>query len=101
MEERVETGESHIPLLFVIAMKYFSKMMKKMGKRLDFFYHHTCASIELNRLIFADDIMIVCKGDIKSMVLMKRTLKKFAEVSGLVASNENTAMYFGSVDEES
>lgn len=44
--------------------------------------------------------MLFSKGNVQSVVLLVRTLKAFAVVSGLEASSEKTAIYFGNVREE-
>lgn len=51
-------------------------------------------------MIFADDLILFSKGDVKSVVLLKRTLKAFAAASGLEASNEKIAIDFGNVTDD-
>lgn len=93
-------GDPISPLLFVIAMEYFSRLLKKMSRREEFSFRYKCSTMKLTHLIFADDLMLFSKGDLQSVVLMKRALKAFAAVSGLEASPEKTAIYFGSVSED-
>lgn len=81
-------------------LEYFTRLMSKMSKRSDFSFHHRCGELYIIHLIFADDLMLFCKGDIKSITLMKRVLNAFSDTSGLFASQEKTTVYFGSVKEE-
>ena len=93
-------GDPISPLLFVIAMEYLTRLMKKMGKREDFGFHHRCQGLSLNHLIFAGDLMLFSKGNVQSVVLMVRILKAFAQVLGLNANPYKTDIYYGNVKEE-
>lgn len=93
-------GDPISPLVFVIAMEYFSRMLKKMSSMEEFNFHYKCSTMKLTHLIFVDNLMLFSKGNLQSVVLMKRALKAFAEVSGLEASPEKTAVYFGSVPKD-
>lgn len=66
-----------------------------MGKRKEFKFHHRFGALSLNNLIFADGLMLFIRGDVP--LLLKRTLKAFADSSGLEASPSKTAVYFGNV----
>ncbi|XP_048497943.1 uncharacterized protein LOC125496507 [Beta vulgaris subsp. vulgaris] len=96
----VRQGDPISPLLFVIAMEYFSRLMKKMQKKTQFDFHYRCSELKLSHLIFADDLMLFCKGVPQSAIMIKRVLKTFSVTSGLCASAEKTTAYFGNVKEE-
>ena len=71
-----------------------------MSRKEGFNFHHRCASLGLTNLIFADDLMLFCKGDISSVILMVRAVKDFSLAYVLYANNDKTALYFGNVQEE-
>ena len=96
----IRQGDPISPLIFMLAMEYFTRLMKKMSHREEFKFHHRCDQLKIHHLIFADDLMLFSKGDFQSVVLLVRTLKAFAVTSGLEASPEKTAIYFGNVKEE-
>ncbi|XP_019106135.1 uncharacterized protein LOC109135475 [Beta vulgaris subsp. vulgaris] len=96
----VRQGDPISPMLFVIAMEYFSRLMKKMQKKTQFEFHYRCSELKLSHLIFVDDLMLFCKGVPQSAIMIKRVLKIFSVTSGLCASAEKTAVYFGNVKEE-
>lgn len=91
----------HIFLLpFVLIMEYFTRIMKKTSKRDEFCFHYRCKSLKLNHLIFADDLMLFCKGGVKSVTLMARALKAFSNASGMKANNEKSVIHFSNVPKE-
>ena len=78
----------------------FHKDLKKMGSKEGLSYRYRCASLEFNYLIFADDLMLFCKGDISSVILMVRAMRAFSLASGFHANNDKTTLYFGNVKDE-
>ncbi|XP_021750880.1 uncharacterized protein LOC110716560 [Chenopodium quinoa] len=85
------------PLLFVIVMEYFIRLMRKISKLNRFKFHSRCKGLSLNHLIFADDLMLFSYGDKDSIELLARGLKTFEKCSGLKANAEKTSIYFGNV----
>lgn len=88
------------PLIFVMAINYFSRPMKKLCKKEEFQFHYRCRQLRLTHLIFADDLMLFSKGDVQSVVLLVRTLKAFAQAFRLNAKPEKSAIQYGNVLEE-
>lgn len=58
-------GDLVSPLLLVIAMEYCSRLMSKMCKKKEFDFHYRCSSLRLTHLVFADDLMLFYKGEVK------------------------------------
>lgn len=76
-------GDPLSPYLFVIVMEVFSQMINAAA-RLNFInYHPKCKKIGLTHLIFADDLFIFIKGNLDSVVGVKRLLDLFYVFSGL------------------
>lgn len=50
--------------------------------------------------MFAENLMLFCKGGASSIMLIMRALRAFSQASGLQANNEKTIIYFGKVKEE-
>lgn len=53
-------GDPISPLLFVLIMEYLSRDLTKMGQLPDFKHYPMCKKLNMNHLIFADDLMIFC-----------------------------------------
>lgn len=71
------------PLLFILCMEYFSRLMTYVGKQPEFTFHRRCKSLGLNHLCFANDVILFCKGDFKSIQMMLQGINLFADTSGL------------------
>ncbi|KAF7140102.1 hypothetical protein RHSIM_Rhsim06G0090100 [Rhododendron simsii] len=52
----------------------------------------------LINLCFADDLMIVCKGELSSIKLIKEALAKFEALSGLPPSIGKSSIFFSGVN---
>ncbi|XP_060216727.1 uncharacterized protein LOC132644165 [Lycium barbarum] len=74
-------GDPISPLLFVLVMEYLSRVLEKMAKLPDFRYHPMCKQQGLTHLVFADDLMIFCKGQTTFVRRIMEALMHFSEVT--------------------
>lgn len=70
-------GDPMSPLLFVLVMKYLTRLLGKMSEVPDFKFHPMCKSSKLTHLIFADYLMVLCKGNMNSTKRIMESLKHF------------------------
>lgn len=63
-------GDLMSPLLFVLCIEYFTRVTKYVGKQTTFEYHPRCSNLTLNHLCFADDMLIFCKGEYQSVLML-------------------------------
>lgn len=92
-------GDLISPALFVLGMKYFSRMMRHLTREKDFRYHPKYRQIKLTHLLFANDVLIFARGDRPSVRLVKQLLDTFAATSGLKISAEKYSLFLGGVNE--
>ncbi|WMV18664.1 hypothetical protein MTR67_012049 [Solanum verrucosum] len=70
-------GDPMSPLLFVLVMEYLSRILNSMGNLPNFKFHPMCKKLKLTHLIFADDLMIFCKGNMESVNRVMEALAHF------------------------
>ncbi|XP_010677721.1 uncharacterized protein LOC104893322 [Beta vulgaris subsp. vulgaris] len=84
----IRKGDPISRLIFVIGMEYLSRLLKKIADKEEFRFHYKCKRPQVNHLIFVDDLMLFCKGNLNSVQLLTQALQHFGQVSGLVANPE-------------
>lgn len=88
------------PLLFVIGMEYLSRLLKVAGTSEAFSFLPRCSRMKLNHLVFADDLMLFCKGDMQSIKVLLQGMEVFSASSGLCANNAKSGIFLAGVDQE-
>lgn len=96
----VRQADPMSPLLFVIGMEYLSRILKSAGEASGFGFHPRCSLMKLNHLAFADDLMMFCKGDLQSILILRQGLETFSNSSGHFANNAKSGIYLAGVSEE-
>jgi len=86
-------GCSLSPYLFVIAMDVLSKMLDRAAGFKKFGYHPRCQTIGLTHLTFADDLMVLSDGKVRSVEGIVSVFDEFAKKSGLKISMEKSTIY--------
>ncbi|XP_050222539.1 uncharacterized protein LOC126672629 [Mercurialis annua] len=96
--EGLRQGDHVSPLLFVLCMEYFSRLMKRNTKAgSGFSLHKSCKSINLNHLCFVDGMFIFSNGDSKSIQIVKDSLITFSKVSSLSPNHQKSTILFNGV----
>ncbi|GJW98174.1 RNA-directed DNA polymerase, eukaryota, reverse transcriptase zinc-binding domain protein [Tanacetum coccineum] len=91
-------GDPMSPYLFSLVMEVLNMIMiKNIKDDSRFKYHYGCKELELTHLCFADDLLMLCNGDVDSLKVMKKSLEEFSKVSGLFPNHSKSTIFFGSM----
>ncbi|GJX09402.1 RNA-directed DNA polymerase, eukaryota, reverse transcriptase zinc-binding domain protein [Tanacetum coccineum] len=72
----------------------------KGGRGLSSFkYHWGCKELEISHICFADDLLVLCHGDVKSVEVVKSALEYFSSISVLLPNLGKSTVFFGNVDD--
>ena len=85
------------PYLFIICMEYLSRMLSLASQNPSFWFHLKCKPLGLSHLSFADDIILLCRGDRGSVQVLFQQLMLFGQTSGLNINISKSSIYFGGV----
>ena len=86
-------GDPLSPYLFVLYLEYFSRNMQSLKEDVNFQFHPNCAVVQLSHLSFANDIMLLSRGDVPSVSTIFAKLQHFYSVSGLSISSSKSSIY--------
>ncbi|GJT27388.1 RNA-directed DNA polymerase, eukaryota, reverse transcriptase zinc-binding domain protein, partial [Tanacetum coccineum] len=94
-------GDLISPYLFTLVMEVFNLIMKKnIAASSEFGYHFGCKELKLPHICFVDDLLVLCKGNKESLLVIKQSFKEFGQMSGLTANLGKSIIFFGSIKEE-
>ncbi|KAL6551480.1 hypothetical protein OROGR_007634 [Orobanche gracilis] len=93
-------GDPISPFLFVICMEYLRRLMRGLKDDTQFKFHPKCAVLGITHLVFADDLLFFCKGDLKSTTALMDMFERFSKTSGLIANCPKSEIYFSGVKQE-
>nr|GEZ44777.1 RNA-directed DNA polymerase, eukaryota, reverse transcriptase zinc-binding domain protein [Tanacetum cinerariifolium] len=86
------------PYLFTLVMKVFNLIMcKNINDSPEYGYHFSCKDLKLSHLCFADDLLVLCKGNKESVEVAKKDLEEFSKVFGLNLNLGKSTNFFGSI----
>ncbi|XP_062107455.1 uncharacterized protein LOC133818547 [Humulus lupulus] len=93
-------GDPISPLLFVLVMEYLTRLLKQASHHREFRFHPMCKHLQLVNLCFADDLILFCKGNFRSVQILFEGFSKFFHCSGLAANLGKSQIFFGGVAAE-
>ncbi|KAL6537523.1 hypothetical protein OROMI_026057 [Orobanche minor] len=79
-------GDAISPCLFVICMEYLLRNLLELQHNRAFRFHLRCKMNNLVELCFADDLLLLSRGDVDSTRQLMNIMSRFSEVFGLKAN---------------
>ncbi|XP_074305590.1 uncharacterized protein LOC141640808 [Silene latifolia] len=73
------------------------ELIERVMEHPGFSYHPLCMQLKMTHLMFADDLLLFCKGDIKSVTILMEAFKVFTATTGLTISSEKSDIYMNGV----
>ena len=86
------------PYLFVLAMEVLNACILKAISCGNFQYHWRTKELNLTHLVFADDLLLFCKGECDSIKLLFDGIQLFSDISGMKPNPSKCTCFFGNVD---
>ena len=90
----LKQGDPLSPLLFVITMEFFSRMIKLLGTQ-GYQFHPGCKRMGLTHLLFADDLLIFSKADPDTIQSIMQALEEFKNATGLQVNMSKSQIVLG------
>lgn len=91
-------GDPLSPYLFVIAMEILSAcLVKNVNDDPDFKFHWRTKELSIHHLIFADDIFLFSRGDLRSVNTLMTGVRLFENLSGLAPNCSKSVCFFSNV----
>nr|GEW90939.1 hypothetical protein [Tanacetum cinerariifolium] len=91
-------GDPLSSYLFTLIMEVLNLVLiREIKKNPSFRYHWHCKEVKLTHHCFADDLLLFCNGDSKSVSVMKKALAEFLGMSGLLPDYSKSTVFFGNV----
>lgn len=78
-------------------MEVLSRMFNNAVHHSDFSFHPRCSQLKITHLCFADYLMIYCKGNLRSVKVVKDVLEAFGNMSSLHFNPQKSSVYLGGV----
>lgn len=86
-------GDPGYPLLFVLIMEYFHRVMQGLSLNPNFNFHPKCVKLMIINMCFIDDTLMFVIGDICSMKLIMDEVRDFSAATDLNVSIPNSKIY--------
>ncbi|KAM3375476.1 hypothetical protein P3S68_014190 [Capsicum galapagoense] len=78
-------------------MEYLSRNLNRLKEDKTFRFRPRCSKLGITQLSFADDLLLVARGDILFVTALHKCFLKFSQASRLLANLIKSLVYFGGI----
>lgn len=71
-------GDPMCPYLLSFSMEYLSRRLALLKDNKTFGFHPKCKRTNIVSILYADDLIIFCKGEVSSLQLVKKEMEEFS-----------------------
>ncbi|XP_058784085.1 uncharacterized protein LOC131658853 [Vicia villosa] len=96
----IRLGDPISPYLFAMLMEYLQRSLHQMQLSPRFKHHAKCKKLQLTNLMFADDVLLLAKGDVTSVDLLLSTFYKFLNFTGMQINKGKSKIFFRAVTQK-
>lgn len=90
-------GDPHSPYLFTICLEMLSRSLKHAAYSPDFNFHPKCRPLGITHLAYANDLLLLSRGDFGSVNILMQCLNDFSEMAGLRENVLKSNMFLAGV----
>ena len=87
------------PLIFFLCMDYLDRILCFVSEQQGFKFHSMFKKLKLTHLSFADDLLLFCHGDFRSIYTLLQGVQMFFNASGLEVNKNKYEVYYARVHE--
>lgn len=89
----IRQGDPISPYVFVICMEVLSRLLNQAKTVPEFRFHSGCKALQLNHLMFADNLILISAVDVFSPCWMKSKVDLFSSMSGLHVNHSKSQIF--------
>lgn len=92
-------GDPLSPYLFTLCLEVLSRKLKRMSRSLAFGFHPKCCNLRITHLAYADDLLLLSRGDSTSVGMLMDCLNDFSDMAGLHINLLKSSLYMAGMVE--
>ncbi|RAL42680.1 hypothetical protein DM860_009187 [Cuscuta australis] len=79
-------------------MEYLTRSLLWFASKDKFGYHPRCKALKIINIVFADDLIVVCKAEENTIRCIMKALQHFRGTTGLNINHTKSEVIFGGID---
>lgn len=92
-------GDPLSPYLFTLCLEMLSRTLKKATESADINFHPKCGPLGITHIAYADDLLLLSRGDVLSVGILMDSLHAFGNTAGLISNVQKSNVYLAGVSD--